>query len=80
MNSKEIMTILESMLVVIRGMEFCKDGGTDATGWGVCPDCGSADWHGHTNACSLDRQIKEYEKTLPIIKSALEKKSNLKRN
>lgn len=55
---------LKAALVVINSIEFGGEGGTDCTGWGVCPECSRADFRGHKDDCAIAKVIRQAQNAL----------------
>lgn len=50
---KDAVEAMRAAKMLIGSIQWSKDGGTDQTGWGVCPQCYADDWRGHKEGCTV---------------------------
>lgn len=69
MKRASAVDAIRAAKMLIMSIQWSKDGGTDQTGWGVCPECGADDFRGHEEGCTvvvvlnqLDEAINNFDK------------------
>lgn len=68
---KKALDSLKIAAVTIGSCEFAKEGGTEMTGWGMCPECYGADWNGHSKDCQLAKNIETIHNTIDELEKEL---------
>lgn len=57
-------------LTAIMANQFPLDGGTECTSWGVCSECGQADYRGHKPDCLILEIITKMQSALALAQSS----------
>jgi len=63
-RTKNLEEALKATMVVINGCEFSERGGSEVTEWGICPECGGADWKGHREDCTILKVMSQAREAL----------------